>query len=118
MIVVKRGIQKFEFHLLRHHFTIQVNKYSFPRALDFKGKFLPNSQLLRLNDWFARYNFEIIHIKGQDNIIVDTLSRSQQIQIITPAISYPVVLMVGPSRESSSCTQNPPGSYPPELGTP
>ena len=48
------------------------------------------------------------------------LSQPQQIQIVTLTISYPLVLMVGPSRASSSCTHNrhPPGTYTPKLGTP
>ena len=64
MIAVKKGIQKFEFHLLGHHFIVQMDNSSFLRALDFKGKLLPNSQLLRLKDWFAKYDFEVTHIKG------------------------------------------------------
>ena len=60
------------------------------------------------------------HIKGQDNVIADMLSGPQQIQIITSTNSYPLVLMVGPSRAGSSGTHNrhPPGFYPPELGNP
>ncbi|KAH9780668.1 hypothetical protein KPL71_008167 [Citrus sinensis] len=43
----------------------------------FKGKTIPNGQLLRLQEWFSRYEFDVEHIKGQKNLIPDFLSRIQ-----------------------------------------
>lgn len=36
ILEVKRGIHKFEFYLISHHFVIQIDNSSFSRALDFK----------------------------------------------------------------------------------
>ena len=48
---------------------------SFPKMLEFKGKTLPHPQLLRWKEWFSKYDFEVEHIKGEDNLIPDLLSR-------------------------------------------
>ena len=52
-----------------------MNYLSFPKILKFKGKTLPYPQLLRWKDWFSKYDFEVEHIKGEDNLIPDLLSR-------------------------------------------
>ncbi|KAH9752164.1 hypothetical protein KPL71_014590 [Citrus sinensis] len=77
ILAVKNGIKKFEYHLLGHRFLIRLDNSSFPKVLQFKGKTIPNSQLLRLQEWFSRYEFDVAHIKGQKNLIPDFLSRIQ-----------------------------------------
>ncbi|KAH9716937.1 hypothetical protein KPL71_021642 [Citrus sinensis] len=77
ILAVKNGIKKFEYHLLGHRFLIRLDNSSFPKVLQFKGKTIPNSQLLRLQEWFSRYDFDVEHIKGQRNLIPDFLSRIQ-----------------------------------------
>lgn len=54
-----------------------MDNSSFPKVLQFKGKTIPNSQLLRLQEWFSRYEFDVEHIKGQKNLIPNFLSRIQ-----------------------------------------
>ncbi|KAH9671209.1 hypothetical protein KPL70_017273 [Citrus sinensis] len=76
ILAVKNGIKKFEY-LLGHRFLIRLDNSSFPKVLQFKGKTIPNSQLLRLQEWFSRYEFDVAHIKGQKNLIPDFLSRIQ-----------------------------------------
>ncbi|WVY95146.1 hypothetical protein V8G54_034234 [Vigna mungo] len=51
-LAVKNGIKKFDFHLRGFQFEI-----------------------LRLKDWFSRYDFTIKQIKGNKNLIPDVLSR-------------------------------------------
>ena len=75
VLAVKRGIERFEFHLVGHHFIVEMDMSCFPRMLDFKQKTIPNSQRLRWQQWFANYDFEVKHIKGKDNVIADLLSR-------------------------------------------
>jgi hypothetical protein len=50
ILAVKYAIKKFEFHLIGHHFTIQMGNSSFPKILEFKNKMIPDPQLLRLKD--------------------------------------------------------------------
>ncbi|KAH9680135.1 hypothetical protein KPL71_026431 [Citrus sinensis] len=77
ILAVKNGIKKFEYHLLGHRFLIRLDNSSFPKVLQFKGKTIPNSQLLQLQEWFSQYEFDVGHIKGQKNLIPDFLSRIQ-----------------------------------------
>ena len=69
------GITKFEFHLIGHYFLFETNFFSFKGMLTFKQNKTVNGQLLRLATWFAKYSFEIKHIKGKQNVIPDFLSR-------------------------------------------
>ncbi|KAL0444952.1 UNVERIFIED_CONTAM: polyprotein [Sesamum latifolium] len=57
ILAIKNGIKKFEFHLIGHHFTILMNNTSFPKIMDLKNKGVPEPQLLRLKDWFSKYQF-------------------------------------------------------------
>ncbi|KAH9780554.1 hypothetical protein KPL71_008122 [Citrus sinensis] len=79
----------------QHYHTI------YKEILAFKGKTIPNSQLLRLQEWFSRYEFDVEHIKGQKNLIPDFLSRIQ-----TPAspIFYtsPVFLVFMATRSTAT----------------
>nr|KYP76024.1 polyprotein [Cajanus cajan] len=76
-LAVKNGIKKFDFHLRGYHFEVQMDNSSFPKILDFKSKLPPEPQILRLKDWFSRYDFTVKHIKGKHNLIPDFLSRPQ-----------------------------------------
>ncbi|KAH9686217.1 hypothetical protein KPL70_014291 [Citrus sinensis] len=75
ILAVKNGIKKFEYHLIGHHFLIRMDSSAFPNILNFKGKIVPEKMLLRLKDWFSKYDFSVKHIKGSQNLIPDMLSR-------------------------------------------
>jgi hypothetical protein len=36
---------------------------------------IPDSQLLRLKDWFSKYQFTVEHVKGKTNVLANFLSR-------------------------------------------
>nr|AHC13200.1 polyprotein [Citrus endogenous pararetrovirus] len=84
ILTVKYGIKKFEFHLISHTFLINMDNSSFPRIFDFKNKLLLDKQLLNLKTWFAKYDFTVQHIKGNQNLIPDFLTR--------PAINKPSLI--------------------------
>ncbi|KAH9752165.1 hypothetical protein KPL71_014591 [Citrus sinensis] len=84
ILAVKYGIKKFEFHLISHKFLINMDNSSFPRIFDFKNKLLPDKQLLSLKTWFAKYDFTVQHIKGNQNLIPYFLTR--------PAINKPSLI--------------------------
>ena len=95
-LTVKYGIQKFDFHLRRYLFEVHLDNYSFPRILEFKNKIPPNPQILRIKEWFSRYNFTVKHIKGAQNLIPNFLSRPCQekpISIISSTHCYPLIMM-------------------------
>ncbi|XP_071708862.1 uncharacterized protein [Rutidosis leptorrhynchoides] len=54
ILAVKRGIERFQFHLIGHEFEIKMDMSSFPRMLQFKRKILPQAQLLRWANWFSQ----------------------------------------------------------------
>ncbi|KAL2519014.1 putative reverse transcriptase domain [Abeliophyllum distichum] len=114
ILAVKRGIEKFQFHLIGHHFFIEMDMSAFPKMLSFKQKQIPNSQLLRWAEWFANFDFEVKHIKGHDNLnlLPDLLSRPKpKISAIKP---IPIICMMGPSSSKPS-SSNPSSSRPPEI---
>ncbi|KAL4579646.1 hypothetical protein LXL04_015802 [Taraxacum kok-saghyz] len=75
ILAVKRGIEKFQFHLIGHEFLIEMDMASFPRMLQFKQKMLHEAQLLRWANWFSHWKFTVKHIKGTDNVLAYFLSR-------------------------------------------
>nr|GEZ01868.1 putative reverse transcriptase domain, viral movement protein [Tanacetum cinerariifolium] len=75
ILAVKRGIKKFQFHLIRHEFQVEMDMSSFSRMLQFKRKMLPHAQLLRWSNWFSQWKFTVKHIKGTENVVADFLSR-------------------------------------------
>ncbi|KAH9769453.1 hypothetical protein KPL71_012007 [Citrus sinensis] len=54
------------------------------KIFNFKNKLLPDKQLLNLKTWFAKYDFIVQHIKGNQNLIPDFLTR--------PAINKPSLI--------------------------
>jgi len=78
-LAVKYGIQKFDFHFRGHVFEIHLDNSSFPKMLELKNKIPPSPQILRLKEWFSRYDFTVRHIKGNKNVIPDFLSRPKEI---------------------------------------
>ncbi|GJZ87937.1 putative zinc finger, CCHC-type containing protein [Tanacetum coccineum] len=75
ILVVKEGIEKFQFHLIGHEFHVKTDMSSFLRMLQFKRKILPHAQLLRRSNWFLQWKFIVKHIKGTKNILADFLSH-------------------------------------------
>ncbi|KAJ9567780.1 hypothetical protein OSB04_003746 [Centaurea solstitialis] len=65
ILAIKRGIENFQFHLIGHHFQIEMDKSSFPTMLQFKRKMLPEAQPLRWSNWFSQWQFTIKHIKDK-----------------------------------------------------
>ena len=87
VLAIKRGIEKFQFHLIGHHFLVEMDCTAFPGILKFRAKQIPAKQLLRWAEWFSAYNFEVKHIKGKNNILPDILSRPTHIPKTIPVIS-------------------------------
>ena len=108
ILAVKNEIQKFEFHLIGHHFIVESDMSVFSQMLNLKKKTIPNAQLLRWSQWFSQYSFTFRHIKGKENLIPDMLTRPpSHPQII------PVIAMMNPSSSSSSFVSpvNPSNSF-------
>ncbi|KAH9704968.1 hypothetical protein KPL70_011686 [Citrus sinensis] len=95
ILAVKYGIKKFEFHLISHKFLINMDNSSFPCIFDFKNKLLPDKQLLSLKTWFAKYDFTVQHIKGNQNLIPDFLTRPviNKPALISSIQTIPVIAM-------------------------
>ncbi|KAH9769574.1 hypothetical protein KPL71_012060 [Citrus sinensis] len=95
ILAVKYGIKKFEFHLISHKFLINMDNSSFPWIFDFKNKLLPDKQLLSLKTWFAKYDFTVQHIKGNQNLIPDFLTRPtiNKPSLISSIQTIPVIAM-------------------------
>nr|KJB76373.1 hypothetical protein B456_012G084900 [Gossypium raimondii] len=75
ILAVKRGIESFQFHLVGYDFLVEMDMSSFPKMVKFKQKQVPHPQLLRWAKWFFRYHFDVKHIQGKTNVLVDILSR-------------------------------------------
>ncbi|KAL4388539.1 hypothetical protein GQ457_09G023790 [Hibiscus cannabinus] len=75
ILAVKKAISKFEFHLIGHHFLVEMDTSSFPQMLKFKQKTVTHPQLLRWAEWFSKYSFDCKHIKGKTNVLANLLTR-------------------------------------------
>ncbi|KAH9684900.1 hypothetical protein KPL70_013722 [Citrus sinensis] len=97
ILTVKNGIKKFEYHLIGHHFLIRMDSSAFPNILNFKGKTVPEKMLLRLKDWFSKYDFSVKHIKGSQNLIPDMLSRlskpEKPLTLFSTTYHFPIISM-------------------------
>ena len=74
-LAVKYEIQKFQFHLIGYTFIVETDNQAFPRILKIKTKEVPDKLRLRLSTWFSKFSFDIVHIKGKDNMFADFLTR-------------------------------------------
>ncbi|KAH9734774.1 hypothetical protein KPL71_017497 [Citrus sinensis] len=97
ILAVKNGIKKFEYHLIGHHFLIRMDSSAFPNIFHFKGKTVPEKMLLRLKDWFSKYDFSVKHIKGSQNLIPDMLSRLSKPEnpliLFSTTYHFPIISM-------------------------
>ncbi|KAH9649366.1 hypothetical protein KPL70_025951 [Citrus sinensis] len=97
ILAIKNGIKKFEYHLIGHHFLIRMDSSAFPNILNFKGKIVPEKMLLRLKDWFSKYDFSVKHIKGSQNLILDMLSRlskpEKPLTMFSTTYHFPIISM-------------------------
>ncbi|KAH9732043.1 hypothetical protein KPL70_010174 [Citrus sinensis] len=97
ILAVKNGIKKFEYHLIGYHFLIRMDSSAFPNIFHFKGKTVPEKMLLRLKDWFSKYDFSVKHIKGSQNLIPDMLSRLSKPQdpltLFSTTYHFPIISM-------------------------
>ncbi|KAL4588678.1 hypothetical protein LXL04_001571 [Taraxacum kok-saghyz] len=95
ILAVKRGIEKFQFHLIGHEFQIEMDMAFFPRMLHFKQKMLPEAQLLRWANWFSQWKFTVKHINGTDNVLADFLSRPRDYKskAIPSPSSRPIIMV-------------------------
>ena len=109
ILVLKHGIENFQFHLLGHHFFyVEMDMSFFPKMLQFKRKMLPHPQLFRWSNWFSQWTFQVKHIKGKDNLITDYLSRKplaiNTTIVLPPLYVYPII---DPSSFSGSSSAPP-----------
>ncbi|KAH9801852.1 hypothetical protein KPL71_001180 [Citrus sinensis] len=97
ILAVKNYIKKIEYHLIGHHFIIRMDSSAFPNILNFKGKTVPEKMLLRLKDWFSKYDFLVKHIKGSQNLIPDMLSRlskpEKPLTLFSTTYHFPIISM-------------------------
>ena len=74
-----------------------MDSSAFPNILNFKGKTVPEKMLLRLKDWFSKYDFFVKHIKRSQNLIPDMLSRlsklEQPLTVISTTFHFPIIFM-------------------------
>ena len=56
-LAVKNGIKKIDFHLRGHQFQVNMDNSSVPKILELKNKMPQDPQILRVKDWFSRYDF-------------------------------------------------------------
>ncbi|KAK9032661.1 hypothetical protein V6N11_056919 [Hibiscus sabdariffa] len=118
ILAVKKAISKFEFHLIGHHFLVEMDMSSFPQMIKFKQKIIPNPQLLRWAEWFLKYSFDCKHIKGKTNVLADLLTRPNpnhtQIMIYRASSSQPTKPAKKP-KENPESTFNIPSNLNPEF---
>ncbi|KAH9671216.1 hypothetical protein KPL70_017276 [Citrus sinensis] len=97
ILAVKNGIKKFEYHLIGNHFLIHMDSSAFPNILNFKGKIVLEKMLLRLKDWFSKYDFSVKHIKGSQNLIPDMLYRLSKpenpLTLFSTTYHFPIISM-------------------------
>jgi hypothetical protein len=72
LLAIIHCIQKFRLYLLGTHFTIITDN----KALTFLKKcHLGNARITRWLLTIQAYDFDIVHCKGKENVVADTLSR-------------------------------------------
>lgn len=113
---MKKGISKFEFHLIGCHFLIEMDMSSFPNMLKFKQKDVPHPQLLRWSEWFSKYFFDCKHIKGKTNVLADFLTRpSKEVMMYSSSASSSKSKQVKDSQSVFSMPPNLNPNIPPEV---
>ncbi|KAK8492338.1 hypothetical protein V6N11_066149 [Hibiscus sabdariffa] len=116
ILAIKKAISKFEFHLIGHHFLVEMDMSSFPQMIKFKQKIIPNPQLLRWAEWFSKYSFDCKHIKGKTNVLADLLTRPNpnhaQIMMYKASSSQPPRIAQKPKENPKTAFNIPPNLNP------
>lgn len=99
ILVVKKGISKFDFHLIGYHFLIEMDMSSFLKKLKFKQKEVPHPQLLRWSEWFSKYSFDVKHIKEKTNVLADFLTRQPKKVLIDDTF----IFLIFPKEKKTLC---------------
>lgn len=63
----------------------------FPKMLEPKAKRLLTLELMRWSQWFFQYSFEVRHIKGKNNLILDFFIRPPYKKVFIIQSSPPIV---------------------------
>ena len=89
---------------------------SFPNMIRFKQRQIPHPQLLRWAEWFSKYSFEVIHLKGKNNVLADFLSRPRKMEASRMFVKR---RFIGPHRYETQDIQRTwvIFQYPPEVRT-
>ncbi len=76
LLAVKNGIKKFEIYLIPKKFLVRSDNKQIKAFLKNNLELtVGNKRLIRLQTWFANFDFDIEFIKGKDNILPDLLTR-------------------------------------------
>ena len=106
ILVVKKVIEKFQFHLVGKHFLIEMDMLAFPTMLKAKKTMVEQPQLIRCKNWFEQQKFDVKQVKGKRNILPNFLSRLAE---FNPESTQTILLvfMMLPGEPS-----NPPSLFP------
>ncbi|KAL4336066.1 hypothetical protein GQ457_07G043400 [Hibiscus cannabinus] len=117
ILAVKKAISKFEFHLIGHHFLVEMDMSSFPQMLRFKQKTVPHPQLLRWAEWFSKFSFDCKHIKGKSNVLADLLTRPKIMMYRASSSQNPIPKkkQKGNSESAFNIPPNLNPEFPPEV---
>jgi mRNA-degrading endonuclease YafQ of YafQ-DinJ toxin-antitoxin module len=108
LLSIIHSLQKFRIYLLGHKFTIITDN----KALTFIHKcYRGNARITRWLLSIQEYDFDIIHCKGRENVVADTLSWNPSDSTIQDHSTFHQELEINSlklkiSKEASSCIKN------------
>ena len=79
LLAVKNTISKFSIYLTPVKFLVRTDNKNFTYFLKTKiSGDNKQGRLVRWQMWFSRYSFDIEHLEGSKNVLVDCLTRDFQ----------------------------------------
>ncbi|MBA0754682.1 hypothetical protein Gogos_020830 [Gossypium gossypioides] len=82
--------------------------------LQFKQKEVPHPQLLRWAEWFSRFAFDVVNIKGKGNVLADILTRlpeTKPLETSVPKLVEVFMFQPSSSKGKKKQTQQPPSPF-------